>query len=71
MTTVGLRVFIFALLPLLLAGTAILFDRSTSTKERKLETVLIFLFAIAVAGSGIANFFAHFFLSDVVAESIG
>jgi len=32
---------------------------------------LIFLFAIGVAGAGISNFLAHFFLSDIVAESIG
>ncbi len=71
MVIFALRVFIFTLLPLLLAGGVILFDRATSTKERRLETVLIFLFAISVAGSGIASFFAHFFLSDIVAESIG
>ncbi len=71
MAAVGLRIFVFTLLPLLLAGAVILFDSSTSSKERRLETVLIFLFAIAVAGSGISNFVAHFFLSDVVAESIG
>ena len=32
---------------------------------------MIYLFALSVAGSGIGNFFAHFFLSDMVAESIG
>ena len=71
MEAVGVRVFVFALLPLLLAGVVMLFDRSTSSREKRLETVLIFLFAIAVAGSGISNFLAHFFLSDIVAESIG
>lgn len=71
METVGLRVFIFTLVPLLLAGAVILVDRSISSRERRLETVLIFLFAIGVAGAGIANFLAHFFLSDIVAESIG
>ena len=71
MVTFAVRIFISSLLPLLLAGGVILFDRPSSTKERKLETVLIFLFAISVAGTGIANFFAHFFLSDTVAESIG
>ena len=71
MATVALRVFVFALLPLLLAGVVILLDRSTSSRERRLETVLIFLLGIGVAGAGIANFLAHFFLSDIVAESIG
>jgi hypothetical protein len=55
----------------LLAGAVILVDRSVSSRERRLETVLIFLFAVGVAGPGIANFLAHSFLSDVVAESIG
>jgi hypothetical protein len=71
MATVGLRVFIFTLVPLLLAGAVILVDKSTASRERKLEIALIFLFAIGVAGAGIANFLAHFFLSDMVAESIG
>ena len=71
MATVGLRVFIFTLVPLLLAGALILVNRSVSSRERKLETVLILLFAIGVAGAGISNFLAHFFLSDTVAESIG
>jgi hypothetical protein len=70
-TTVGLRVFVFTLVPLLLAGAVILVDKSVSSRERRLETVLIFLFAVGVAGAGIANFLAHFFISDVVAESIG
>ena len=71
MATVGLRVFIFTLVPVLLAGAVILVDRSISSRERRLETVLIFFFAIGVAGAGISNFLAHFFLSDIVAESIG
>ena len=71
MATVGLRVFIFTLVPLLLAGAVILVDRSISSRERRLETFLIFFFAIGVAGAGISNFLAHFFLSDIVAESIG
>jgi hypothetical protein len=33
--------------------------------------MLIFLFGLGMGGSGIAGFFAHFFLSDTVAESIG
>jgi 4-amino-4-deoxy-L-arabinose transferase-like glycosyltransferase len=71
MATVGLRVSIFTFVPLLLAGALILVDRSVSSRERRLETVLVFLFAIGVAGAGISNFIAHFFLSDIVAESIG
>lgn len=66
-----LRIFIFTMLPLLLAGMVIAFDRTVTSQERKVEVVLIFLFALGVAGGGIGNFFAHFFLSDPVAESIG
>ena len=71
MSITALRIFIFTLLPLILGGTVILFDKATSTRERKLEVTLIFLFGLGVGGAGIANFAAHFFLSDIVAESIG
>lgn len=54
-----------------MAGTVILIDRTASTRERRLEVFLIFLFALGVAGSGIGGFFGHLFLSDQVAESIG
>lgn len=71
MTIFGLRIFLFTVLPLLFAGVQILLDKSTNSRDRRLEVVLIYLFALSVAGSGIGNFFAHFFLSDLVAESIG
>ena len=71
MSITALRILIFTLLPLVLGGTVILFDKATSTRERKLEVTLIFLFGLGVGGAGIANFAAHFFLSDIVAESIG
>ena len=71
MTIFAIRIFMFTLLPLLFAGGQIWLDKSTNSRERKLEVVLIYLFALSVAGSGIGNFFAHFFLSDMVAESIG
>ena len=71
MTIIGLRIFLFTVLPLLFAGVQILLDKSTNSRDRRLEVVLIYLFALGVAGSGIANFFAHFFLSDIIAESIG
>ena len=71
MTIFVIRILIFTILPLLLAGTVILNDKTASSRERRLEVFLIFLFALGVAGSGIGNFFGHLFLSDVVAESIG
>jgi hypothetical protein len=71
MTVFILRVFLFSLLPLLLSAGILLLDRSASTRERRLEIVLILLFGVGVAGSGIASFFGHLFLPDVVADSVG
>jgi hypothetical protein len=71
MIVVGLRVFSFSVLPLLLAAAQIRADRAARSRERKLETVLLHLFALGVAGSGIGGFFGHFILSDEVARSIG
>lgn len=71
MTVFGVRVFLFSILPLLLSAGILLLDRSASSRERRLEIPLIFLFGIGVAGSGIASFFGHLFLSDIVADSVG
>jgi hypothetical protein len=71
MTIFAIRITIFTILPLFLAGVVLLIDRSTSTRERKIEAFLIFLFALGVAGSGISGFFGHLFLSDQVAEGVG
>jgi hypothetical protein len=70
-TIFALRVFIFSILPLLLAGALMVLDKSASSRERRIEVLLVFMFALGVAGGGIGNFFAHFFLSDLVARSIG
>jgi hypothetical protein len=67
----AVRVFLFTFLPLLLAGGILLFDRSASTRIRRLETGLVWLFGLGVAGGGIGGFIAHFFFSDAVAEAIG
>jgi hypothetical protein len=71
MTIFIIRITIFSILPLMLAGLVLIFDRTAFSRERKIETFLIFLFALGVAGSGIGGFFGHIFLSDLVAESIG
>lgn len=65
------RIFIYTLLPLLIAAVHIYFDKQIQSKAQKLETILLYLFGIAVGGSGIGGFVAHFFMSDLVAESIG
>ncbi len=49
----------------------LLFDRSAATRQRRLEIAFILLFGIGVAGSGIASFFGHLFLSDLVADAVG
>jgi Family of unknown function (DUF6790) len=71
MTTFAVRVFLFSVLPLLISAGVILFDRTTSSRERRLEVPLIMLFAVGVAGSGIGAFISHLFFGDVVAASIG
>jgi hypothetical protein len=70
MTVFAVRVFSFSILPLLIGAGILLIDRSASTRERRLETLLIQLFYLGVAGSGIGSFFGHFFLSDLVADSV-
>ena len=65
------RLVLFTILPLLIPLVQIYIDRSTNTRERKIELFLLYIFGLGVAGSGIGGFFSHFFLSDVIAESIG
>lgn len=71
MTIFIVRIIIFSILPLVAAGLVIGLDKTVSSKERRLEVLLIFLFALGVGGGGIANFLAHFFMADLVAASIG
>jgi hypothetical protein len=71
MIETAIRIILFTVLPLALAGIVVFFDMSAWSKSRRYEAVLVMLFAIGVAGSGISNFLAHFFLSDAVAASIG
>ncbi|MBT5875201.1 MAG: hypothetical protein HOH43_17410 [Candidatus Latescibacteria bacterium] len=71
MSFVIIRLFIYTILPLLIACSLIVVGKNIFTRERKLETFLVYLFSLGVAGSGIGGFFGHFFISDLVAESIG
>ena len=71
MDIVAIRVFSFSILPLIIAAGHLGLDRTSRSRERKLEIFLLYLFGVGVAGSGIGGFFAHFFISDSVAESIG
>jgi 4-amino-4-deoxy-L-arabinose transferase-like glycosyltransferase len=71
MDSVAVRVFSFSILPVIIATGHVVVDRSSRTRERRLEIFLLYLFGVGVAASGIGGFFGHFFISDSVAESIG
>jgi hypothetical protein len=71
MSIAALRIFIFTILPVLVAGALVSIDKSVRGRQRRLETFLLFLFGLGVAGSGIGGFFGHLFISDLVAQSIG
>jgi 4-amino-4-deoxy-L-arabinose transferase-like glycosyltransferase len=71
MSVALLRIFMFTILPLLVAGAHVALDKTVWSRERKLEIFLLYLFGLGVAASGIGGFFGHVFISDLVAESIG
>jgi 4-amino-4-deoxy-L-arabinose transferase-like glycosyltransferase len=71
MGVVAMRVFIISVLPLIIAAVHVTLDKGTRSRERRLELFLLYLFGVGVAGSGISGFFGHFYISDLVAESIG
>jgi 4-amino-4-deoxy-L-arabinose transferase-like glycosyltransferase len=71
MDSVGIRVFAFSILPVIIAVGHLALDRSSRPHERRLEILLLYLFGVGVAGSGIGGFFGHVFISDTVADSIG
>ena len=67
MGTVALRIFIYSILPLIISVAHVSLDKSSQSRERKLEIFLLYLFSVGVAGAGIGGFFGHFFISDPVA----
>src|SRR5215210_7515942 len=71
MDIVASRIFAYSILPLIIAIGQVGLDKSSRSRERKIETFLLYLFGIGVAGSGIGGFFGHVFISDSVAKSIG
>ena len=64
------RTFLFTVLPVVLGAGVALFDPSARGRVRQAEAMLIPLFIIGVAGSGIGGFIAHVFISDEIADSI-
>jgi hypothetical protein len=71
MSVFALRLFVYSVLPVVLATIHIALDKSCRSRQRTLEIFLLYLFGVGVAAGGIGGFFGHFFISDVVAESIG
>src|SRR5829696_9904529 len=71
MDIVASRIFVYSILPLIIAIGQVGLDKSSRSRDRKIETFLLYLFGIGVAGGGIGGFFGHVFISDSVAESIG
>ena len=48
-TVAWFRIFIYTILPLLVAAAYVRLDKSDNTRERRLEVYLIYLFALGVA----------------------
>jgi hypothetical protein len=71
MTIFLVRVSLFTLLPLVAAAIASCFDPRIHSRSQRMETYLVYLFGLGVAGGGIGGFFGHMFLSDFIAESVG
>lgn len=65
------RIFAYSFLPLLLAGGHIFINRQSHTAARRIELLMIYLFAISLGANGLGGAFGHLFLSDQVAKSIG
>jgi hypothetical protein len=56
MATVALRIFVYSLLPLIIAAGHVRLDKTAQSRERGLEIFLLYLFGVGVAGSGIGGF---------------
>ena len=65
------RIFVYVVLPFLLALAHIRLDRGARTRERRLELFLLYMLGIGVGANGIGGFSGHLFASDQVAEAIG
>ena len=71
LSVVSVRVLLFGVLPLVLAVVHIWLDERVRHRPQRLEVFMLYVLAVGVAGSAIGAFFAHAFLADEVAESIG
>jgi hypothetical protein len=71
LSVAAVRVLLFGVLPLVLAVAHVWLDERVRHRAQRLEVFLLYMLAVGVAGSAIGGFFAHAFLADEVAESIG
>ena len=71
LSVTAVRVLLFGVLPLVLAAAHVRLDERVRHRAQRLEVFLLYVLAVGVAGSAIGGFFAHAFLADEVAESIG
>jgi hypothetical protein len=69
--TYFVRIFVYVVLPLVVAALQIRLDRGARTRERRLEVFLLYLLGIGVGANGVGGFSGHLFASDQVAEAIG
>lgn len=65
------RIVLYTVLPVVTAAIVSRMSGRITSRPQRVEVYLVFLFGLGVAGSGISNAIAHFFLSDMVAEAIG
>ena len=63
MSDFALRLFVYSVLPVVLATINIALDKSCRSRLRNLEIFLLYLFGVGVGGGGIGGFFGHFFIS--------
>ena len=71
LSVTAIRVLLFGVLPLVLAAAHVWLDERVRHRAQRLEVFMLYVLAVGVAGSAIGGFFAHAFLADEVAESIG
>src|SRR3954467_1534813 len=71
LSVTALRVLLFGVLPLLLAVAHVWLDDRVRHRAQRLEVFMLYVLAVGVAGSAVGGVFAHAFLADEVAESIG
>lgn len=63
--------YLFIGLVLVFFGLSLAFKKALRTKEKMIETLLLYLLVFCVGFTGLMAFSGHVFMADKVAESIG